>query len=377
MDTCVAACVQDYPVSLFRVIVLDDSRSSEVADAINRLRKEKFSHLFYASRDDRKEGHDKPANLNFGLKYAETLDAPTPAYVAVLDVDMIPEPHWLKTTTTPLLRDKGVGLVCPPQRFYNIPPGDPLGICHDWTRIELLIKMQNFASEGWCTGTGFVVRREALDQIGGFPVGHLQDDITTSLFLSCAGWRTLCIHDSLQWGLVPDSFAGWVKQRQRWTMGMLGVTNFVYSRRARDLPVMVRIKSALWGIVDAYEAVAFTVALVMFLILVTTLRPLLPPNHLSMLLYLATADFLLHGVSDYLVSSILSFRVSLLGRLSVIWLAPYKLSIILKVFILPPILGKPLPKFSPGGIPETGESERTAREQSGSCLITILQDCNA
>ena len=35
----------------------------------------------------------------------------------------------------------------------------------------------------WCTGTGYVVRRSALDQIGGFPVGSVAEDVLCSNML--------------------------------------------------------------------------------------------------------------------------------------------------------------------------------------------------
>ena len=36
-----------------------------------------------------------------------------------------------------------------------------------------------------------------------------------------AGWKTAYIHEGLQFGTVPDSFVGHMKQRVRWTIGTL------------------------------------------------------------------------------------------------------------------------------------------------------------
>jgi cellulose synthase/poly-beta-1,6-N-acetylglucosamine synthase-like glycosyltransferase len=60
------------------------------------------------------------------------------------------------------------------------------------------------------------MRRSALDQIGGFPIGSLAEDVCTSSILLGAGWKTAYIHEPLQFGTVPDSFAGHIKQRTRW-----------------------------------------------------------------------------------------------------------------------------------------------------------------
>ena len=31
-----------------------------------------------------------------------------------------------------------------------------------------------------------------------------------------AGWKTAYVHEALQYGTVPDSFVGHIKQRTRW-----------------------------------------------------------------------------------------------------------------------------------------------------------------
>lgn len=191
LNTAKAACVQDFPPSLVRVIVLDDSHSTQLEDAISALRtSSKYPNLYYASRNVHVSTHSKAANLNSGLSFASTLLGLTPDYISVLDVDMIPSPHWLKEILTSLLQNPSAALVCSAQRFYNIPPSDSLGIMHDIANIECLVYMQTAAQEAWCTGSGFIIRRAALEQIGGFPEGHLQEDILTSMLLSAAGWKS-------------------------------------------------------------------------------------------------------------------------------------------------------------------------------------------
>ena len=68
----------------------------------------------------------------------------------------------------------------------------------------------------WCTGSGYVVRRAALQQIGGFPTGSLAEDVCCSSMLLGAGWSTAFVHEPLQFGTVPESLVGHLKQRTRW-----------------------------------------------------------------------------------------------------------------------------------------------------------------
>lgn len=68
----------------------------------------------------------------------------------------------------------------------------------------------------WCTGSGYIMRREALDGIGGFPYGSLAEDVCTSSMLLGAGWKTAYVHEPLQYGTVPEDLVSHLKQRTRW-----------------------------------------------------------------------------------------------------------------------------------------------------------------
>jgi cellulose synthase/poly-beta-1,6-N-acetylglucosamine synthase-like glycosyltransferase len=68
----------------------------------------------------------------------------------------------------------------------------------------------------WCTGSGWVIRRQALNEIGGFPVASLTEDLFTSTLLLAAGWKTGYVAEALQYGQVPESYYAHVKQFTRW-----------------------------------------------------------------------------------------------------------------------------------------------------------------
>jgi len=60
------------------------------------------------------------------------------------------------------------------------------------------------------------MRRDALDSIGWFPLGSLAEDVCTSSMFLGAGWNTAFVHEPLQFGTVPESLSGHLKQRTRW-----------------------------------------------------------------------------------------------------------------------------------------------------------------
>ena len=144
LNTTRAACSIDYPTDSFRVMVLDDGRSRSLKRAVRALRG-RYPNLYYRSR--RKipgvPHHFKAGNLNYGLEQTMGLEGGRAAFVAALDADMIPEPHWLRAILPHMLLDKHCALACPPQvrppcqytigfhinlleAFLQHPPGRPL-----------------------------------------------------------------------------------------------------------------------------------------------------------------------------------------------------------------------------------------------------------
>ena len=95
LETVKAACALKWPSNAFRVIVLDDSGSVELTEKVERVDKEVSPRLVYASRGVQVRTYSKAANLNFGLRYVESLPDGKGEFLGVLDVDMIPEPDWL------------------------------------------------------------------------------------------------------------------------------------------------------------------------------------------------------------------------------------------------------------------------------------------
>lgn len=67
-----------------------------------------------------------------------------------------------------------------------------------------------------CTGSGYVVRRYALNKIGGWPLAETGEDFMCSALLSDAGWKIAFVRENLQSGLAPENIRAVVKQRMRW-----------------------------------------------------------------------------------------------------------------------------------------------------------------
>jgi cellulose synthase/poly-beta-1,6-N-acetylglucosamine synthase-like glycosyltransferase len=221
MKTITAAASQDYPETSYQVFVLDDGRSENLRKAVEDFNRSpsrvNSTHLpvVYLARD-KAEGSTnyKSGNLRFGLDRTRKCHGGS-RYIAALDADMLPEPSWLARTVRPLENDNVLAMAGPPQHFSNVPTNDILG---QETGIfqQVLEPLRSRFGCSQCCGSGYVMRREALESIGGFPLCNLNEDIVCSYTLMEAGWKMAHINENLQSGVLGDSFHSYVAQRIRW-----------------------------------------------------------------------------------------------------------------------------------------------------------------
>ncbi|KAF2420713.1 nucleotide-diphospho-sugar transferase [Tothia fuscella] len=222
MNTLLAATRQKYPSHCFRVIILDDGRDVNLREAVEALGHKSVEknnpQVLYRSRQVTvgKRSYYKAGNLQFGIEECGRLGKSE--FFACLDADMIPESDWLSSLVPHLILDFQLALANPPQNYYNIPPGDPLAQQTDLDIYFTLYEMLNDLVGGaMCSGTGFVIRHRALEDIGGWPLVDAGEDIICSTSLKNARWKTAHIPEAVQFGLAPESFKVLVKQRIRWT----------------------------------------------------------------------------------------------------------------------------------------------------------------
>ena len=229
--TLVGCLNQTYPHT--SVFLLDDSNRREVKALCRRL------GCHYRHRPER--ANAKAGNLNDGLRLGRG------ELIAVFDADFIPQKRFLECSIG-LLEDPGIGLVQTPQCFMNADPVmRNLGM-ERW----LLPDEESFyrwiepVRDGWgavvCAGTSFVVKREALQQVGGFVEQALSEDFVTGIALRAKGWRLIYLQQKLSAGLAAESMLDFVRQRQRWAAGTLQSLHLKSGPlRARNLSIGQRL----------------------------------------------------------------------------------------------------------------------------------------
>jgi cellulose synthase (UDP-forming) len=210
------ALALDYPDAT--VWVLDDTRRQWLREYCAA------AGARYVTRDNNRDA--KAGNLNNGL--AVTAAETNAPIILVLDADFAPRPDFLKRTVG-LLSNPDVAVVQTPQFYYNPDP-----IQHNLLAAQSWVDDQRFffdvfqpAKDAWgctfCVGTSFVVRRDRLNEIGGFPIQAISEDINLTYTMLAKGYETWWLNEKLSIGLSAEGIPEYITQRARWCLGTIQV----------------------------------------------------------------------------------------------------------------------------------------------------------
>ncbi len=214
--TIIGAQSQDY--DNYRIFVLDDGRRDWLRDLCERRK------VGYIARSNNE--HAKAGNINNALR--ELANEEPGEFAAILDADFVLQPEFLSRALA-LFRDEEVGCVQTPQHFFN---PDPLqhgfGAASTWPDeqrffFDVLLASKDAWGVAFCCGTSSITRREALEQVGGFPTESVTEDMLLSLKLKEAGWKTVYLNERLSMGLAPEGVSEYITQRGRWCLGFMQI----------------------------------------------------------------------------------------------------------------------------------------------------------
>jgi cellulose synthase (UDP-forming) len=259
--TALAAMNIDWPADKLNVYILDDGKRDEFR---------KFAEdagIGYMTRDDNQ--HAKAGNINRAL---ERLEAP---FVAIFDCDHIPTRSFMQVTLGWFLRDSKLGMLQTPHHFYS---PDPFERNLDQFRVipnegELFYGIVQDGNDFWNAtffcGSCAVLRRSALDEIGGVAVETVTEDAHTSLRMQMNGWNTAYINIPQAAGLATERLSGHIKQRIRWARGMVQIMRTDNPLFAPGLKLAQRLCyfNAMSHFLYAFPRLIFLTAPLIYLIL--------------------------------------------------------------------------------------------------------------
>lgn len=213
--TAFGALNMDWPADKLHVYILDDGGRKEF---------EQFAFetgIGYRTRPDNKFA--KAGNINAAL---ETISSPL---VAVFDCDHVPTRSFLQMTVGWFLRDSKLAVMQTPHHFYSPDPFERnLKQFHIIpSEGELFYGVVQDGNDFWNAsffcGSCAILRRNALDEIGGMATDTVTEDAHTSLRMQMAGWNSAYINIPQAAGLATECLSSHVRQRIRWARGMIQV----------------------------------------------------------------------------------------------------------------------------------------------------------
>ena len=278
--TLLAATRMEYPHQTW---LLDDGNRPEMAALAREL---DCRYLARTKNTDAKAG-----NLNHALAQSHA------DFVAVFDADHVPHKDFLNKTLG-FFRNEKVAFVQTPQDFYNLDSYQHRRHkrqSYIWTEQSLFFRVIQRGKDRWNAayfcGSCAVLRRKALDSIGGFATGTVTEDLHTSIRMHKKGYQAVYYPESLAFGLAPDSVRAFLLQRLRWGQGAMQVwrKEGILFARGLTLPQRLNYLASVLTYFDGWQKTIFYVAPAV--VLLTGVMPISVLGH----------EFLLHFIPFYLL----------------------------------------------------------------------------
>src|SRR6201993_4084336 len=154
------------------------------------------------------------------LRIAMDRTAADAEIIGIIDADYVVDPDWLKDLV-PVFADPRVGLVQAPQDhrdqdrslMHYIMNGEYAGF------FDIAMVQRNEENAIIVHGTMCLIRRAAMDMVGGWSSDTICEDTDLGLAIQEHGWLTHYTNHRYGQGLLPDTYEAFKKQRHRWAYG--------------------------------------------------------------------------------------------------------------------------------------------------------------
>ena len=206
----------DYPA--LRVQVIDNNTTDAdlwrpVEAECQRLRSEGYAvdFIHLASWPGYKAGA-----LNWGLRnLADDVEV-----IGIIDADYLADPRWLRATI-PFFSDPAVAFVQTPQDYRAWEHSAFYRACYAGFALFFKIGMLSRARRNSIifAGTMGLIRRQTLDEVGGWDERIITEDAEVSLRMLVRGASGVYVPIAYGRGIMPLTYEGLRKQRFRWAFG--------------------------------------------------------------------------------------------------------------------------------------------------------------
>ena len=247
-----AAKNMHYPTDKRTVVLCDDGGTDQrcnhedpkIAEGARKRRRDMIAlctemGIVYSTRA--RNEHAKAGNMSAAL---ERLDGDL---VVVFDADHVPSRDFLARTVGFFVEDPKLFLVQTPHFFLNPDPIDRnVGFRADCPpENEMFYHLSHRGLDRWggafFCGSAAVLRRQALDEAGGFAGETITEDAETALGIHRNGWKSLYVDHAMIAGLQPETFVSFIQQRGRWATGMMQLLILKNPLRGKGLSLTQRL----------------------------------------------------------------------------------------------------------------------------------------
>ncbi|GAA4721922.1 glycosyltransferase [Brevibacillus fulvus] len=204
-----------YPKDKLEVIVINDNSSDRTAEIAGSFAS-KYPFVKVITTQPPYAGKGKSTALNQGLLHASG------EVIVVYDADNTPERMAVYYLVLALQNDERAGVVVGKFRVNNAASNlltrciNIETICfqwmaqagrHHWFRITTI------------PGTNFAIRRQILEQLGGWDEKALAEDTELTIRVYNLGYYIRFFPAAITWEQEPETWRVWWKQRTRWARG--------------------------------------------------------------------------------------------------------------------------------------------------------------
>ena len=213
--TIYAALGIDWPQDKLNIYLLDDGNRASFREFANE------AGVHYIARTTHE--HAKAGNLNHALRQASG------EFVAIFDCDHVPTRTFLQLTMGWFYKDKKLAMLQTPHHFFSPDPFERNLGRFGQTPNEgsLFYGLLQDGNDMWDAtffcGSCAVLKRSALDEVGGIAVETVTEDAHTSLRLHRLGYSSAYIRIPQAAGLATESLSAHIGQRIRWARGMVQI----------------------------------------------------------------------------------------------------------------------------------------------------------
>jgi cellulose synthase/poly-beta-1,6-N-acetylglucosamine synthase-like glycosyltransferase len=204
----------NYPKDKKEIIIVEDGSKDKTKEICEEYEKRYPDQIKLINRNN---SNGKPAALNEGLKYAKG------DIIAFFDADNVPESDILLKIAKIFSNNSIIAI-----------QGRTCSINSDQNMLTKIISLEeNVWFESFLegrkslnlfipfTGSCQFIKRDIINEIGGFNENSIVEDVELSLRLLKKGYKVHYIPEVISWQESPSNFSSLKKQRLRWYRGYM------------------------------------------------------------------------------------------------------------------------------------------------------------